>query len=389
MAISVRISSGGADPQVIEVQSGGSITVEPGDIIELVDIDRDDVEFSLDGDDLTLTLADGQTITFVGLGAALEADNPATLAFGDLSAGDIIASINDLIETVAPAAGPGAVVGISTGGTFRASGDLDLDDLGNPRVGANGPGDGTPPTPINPFGLEPTIGNPELGAGEEEANDIPRILDPEPATVDEDDLQIAEGSSFEGTDETDPVSFVRGLGILFGDDGPGSVSLAGNIAPAGLTSHGEPVTYVISPDGTLLTAQTAGGRVIFTIEVDAFADNDGNAGNGTGTYTITLFDQLDHEFGLGQNVGELSFGFTATDGNGDSVTGFFTVGFVDDVPFWDPDVTTKSAPILVDFSDFEASGGEGGPTLAGNGWEAFGNAGVAFNSVGISPTEGD
>ncbi len=90
MAIIVRITEGENEPREVEVQAGGSITVNPGDVIELVGVDRADVEFELDGDDLTITLENGESITLVGLAAALEDDNPATVAFGDLQAGDIM-----------------------------------------------------------------------------------------------------------------------------------------------------------------------------------------------------------------------------------------------------------------------------------------------------------
>ncbi len=544
MAIKVRITIGDAEPQVIEVEAGGSITVTPGDVIELIGVDRADLEFELVDDDLIITFANGDTITFVGLAAALEDDNPATLAFGELEAGDIIASINDLIETVAPAAGPGAVVGTTTGGTFRAGGDIDIDDLGGARVGAGGPGQGIDPTPINPFGLDPSFGKPVEGAGEEEpeptlVESVPVIGTPDSVLVDEDDLTVVGGSSFEGTDGTNSLTVMGSLGIDFGDDLPGTVTLFGNVAPVGLTSHGDPVTYVISEDGMTLTAitvsetsvmgfesgdatgwSTAGG--VFVIgafddgptegafqaalttgsgavsdgeletllgvapgTIDGLSTGDATEGaaikktliveagdtlsfdwnfltvestpssfndfafvvitDGTGTtvladtfssftssatpfneetgyatfeytftssgvfmvgvgvvdvgdtgidsallvdnftvvdtertiftvtvdpetgkYVFTLEDELDHPDGGGENIGTLSFGFTATDGDGDSAEGFFSVGIVDDVPTVDPE------PGSVDEDDLmtgergdNGDGGEGGSSFEG------------------------
>jgi T1SS-143 domain-containing protein len=92
-------------------------------------------------------------------------------------------------------------------------------------------------------------------------------------------------------------------------------------APSGLTSNGEAITYVLSENGTLLTA-SAGERVVFTVKL---SDVD------SGTYTFTLKDNLDHVGANGASIA-LGFNFTATDADGDPVGSSFTVNINDDVP---------------------------------------------------------
>lgn len=92
-------------------------------------------------------------------------------------------------------------------------------------------------------------------------------------------------------------------------------------APSGLTSNGEAITYVLSENGTLLTA-SAGDRVVFTVKL---SDVD------SGTYTFKLLDNLDHVGNNGASIA-LGFNFTATDADGDPVGSSFTVNITDDVP---------------------------------------------------------
>ncbi|MEZ0220464.1 MAG: outer membrane adhesin-like protein, partial [Tardiphaga sp.] len=92
-------------------------------------------------------------------------------------------------------------------------------------------------------------------------------------------------------------------------------------APSGLTSNGEAITYVLSENGTLLTA-SAGERVVFTVKL---SDVD------SGTYTFALLDNLDHVGANGASIA-LGFNFTATDADGDPVGSSFSVNINDDVP---------------------------------------------------------
>ncbi|CCD94525.1 hypothetical protein BRAO375_3630006 [Bradyrhizobium sp. ORS 375] len=101
-----------------------------------------------------------------------------------------------------------------------------------------------------------------------------------------------------------------------------SVAFTTLTAPEGLTSHGYAIDYVMSADKTTLTAVTSDNRVVFTVTL-----ND----DGDGSYRFTLLDAIDHD-SPGADSLPLSFGFTATDSDGDSATSSFTVSVKDDVP---------------------------------------------------------
>ncbi|MFL0691308.1 MAG: hypothetical protein ACJLUP_03970 [Agrobacterium tumefaciens] len=97
-----------------------------------------------------------------------------------------------------------------------------------------------------------------------------------------------------------------------------------------LTSLGEAVSTAVLPNGTLVgytgdtvpTAATAENVVFFATLSDAAA----------GSYTFTLVQPLDHASGADENTLSLTFGYTATDSDGDSVTSSFVVNVIDDVP---------------------------------------------------------
>lgn len=92
--------------------------------------------------------------------------------------------------------------------------------------------------------------------------------------------------------------------------------------PSGLTSDGEQVSYSLNAEGTVLTA-IAGGRIVFIASVN---DDD------TGSYTFRLLDNIDHSTEDTEDNINLEFGFAATDSDGDTATGSFTISIDDDSP---------------------------------------------------------
>jgi T1SS-143 domain-containing protein len=170
-------------------------------------------------------------------------------------------------------------------------------------------------------------------------------------TVDEDGLPDGIGDSQTGDavdanldGDGDETTFTGSLDISWGaDDGdvadagtqdtPGGMGNrsvvfdTGIAAPVGLMSNGDAITYSLNGDGTVLTATAdlGGGneRTVFTVSL---------SDDGAGSYSFTLLDNLDHAAGGDENDIALDFGFTATDGDGDSVSGSFTVNVDDDVP---------------------------------------------------------
>ncbi len=92
---------------------------------------------------------------------------------------------------------------------------------------------------------------------------------------------------------------------------------------AALTSHGEAIGYELSNNNSILTAKTASGREVFQVSL---------SDDGSGAFRFVLLDQLDHAPGQAENDLLLSFNYTATDSDGDSVSGRFSVAVDDDVP---------------------------------------------------------
>lgn len=114
--------------------------------------------------------------------------------------------------------------------------------------------------------------------------------------------------------------------VSFGADG-GTFSLSNNFSALegqGIFSKGVALKYSLNAEGDTLIA-TAGVRTVFTLEL-----------NADGSYKFSLFDQLDHPLGDGENMLpiHLSSVLVATDGDGDvlRLTTGFTINVRDDVP---------------------------------------------------------
>jgi T1SS-143 domain-containing protein len=96
------------------------------------------------------------------------------------------------------------------------------------------------------------------------------------------------------------------------------------VAPTGLTSNGVQVVYSYNTDHTVLTATAgANGPTVFTVTLD-----DTNQGK----YTFELKGNLDHPVAGTEDNLTLSFGFVATDSDGDPAASSFNVVVNDDTP---------------------------------------------------------
>ncbi|WP_313760861.1 DUF5801 repeats-in-toxin domain-containing protein, partial [Rhizobium sp.] len=163
------------------------------------------------------------------------------------------------------------------------------------------------------------------------------------------------------------------LGISWGADN--NVDLRGvtfdTQQPTGLTSNGDAIHYTLSANNTLLTAISADGRTIFTVELS----------KTTGQYKLTLIDTLDHP---SVPQGGLQFAFTATDADGDPAHSHFTVTVADDKP-----VLTNADGIsqaLLSESGIVAVGTQPAGTDAGHGNVTSGNLAVNFGADGFGST---
>ncbi|WP_193178639.1 proprotein convertase P-domain-containing protein, partial [Oricola nitratireducens] len=205
-------------------------------------------------------------------------------------------------------------------------------------------------------------------------DDTPVIGETGSAQVDEDDLSLAGGDLADGnhdsqagddatgTDATldtdgDATTVAGSLDIHWGADSANSVidggasigagdrgvtfspSAIGTLEALGLFSQGEALGYSLNGDGDVLTA-TAGGRIVFTVEL---------SDTGNGSFLFDLNDALDHPVAGTEDNLNLTFDFTATDSDGDTVSSSFSVGIDDDLP-------VAGTPELYSFGDGSAPG---------------------------------
>ncbi|WP_158110690.1 retention module-containing protein [Aeromonas veronii] len=250
-------------------------------------------------------------------------------------------------------------------------------------------GDGDPLTggfPVGSFAIKVEDDVPVLAGGEDERPQVG-------GQVQEDAL--TSGNS-EGTGQSASASGAAGTLnnlVNFGADGVGSFGLGSDVSSLtaqGLTSGGVALSYSVV--GNVLTA-SAGSVPVFTLTVGV-----------DGSYSFTLSGQLDHPVADGDDSEQLagvgidfSGVLTATDGDGDPLTGGFPVGSFaikveDDVPRV---VLADDAPrlgVMVDES-LASLGGVGGDgvasaTLSGANVQAQFNPAFGADgqgSIGYSP----
>ncbi|WP_212488921.1 DUF5801 repeats-in-toxin domain-containing protein [Bradyrhizobium liaoningense] len=142
-----------------------------------------------------------------------------------------------------------------------------------------------------------------------------------------------------GADNADAGNDTTGAMGAFIQDHPGgagnrSVTFAdnalaafsGTLTAGALTSDGQAITLSYNADHTLLTGTAGTGDNARTVFEVSLSDD------GTGSYRFILLDRLDHASGNNENNIVLSFNFVATDSDGDTAPGTFTVVVNDDVP---------------------------------------------------------
>ena len=335
------------------------------------------------GDDLVIIGSDG-SVLFVEGGAS----SPPAIQIGDLTLPNdaVTAAIQNVPETT-PAAGP---------------------DGGSGAPGSSGNSFVTPEGNIaSEFDLVDLLGFSDFvfGLAEDEDREfleedtVPIFLGADVVTVEEDDLNQGLGIKYRfltkkyakkfwdeiengdkdgvsvGNNEDGSIDAFTAMGNLnidFQDDGPAAVDpivfTPGQTAPVGLTSDGQQLTYEISPDGLTLRAFDDDGDV-FTVEIDPNVPG--------GKYTFTLLDNIDHlPTEQGEELLNLLFSVTATDGDGSSVVGSFNVNIQDDVPvlltkellkeLWEKkeqeeeEEEEQEPPLSDDSQSFVSTDGEGG-----------------------------
>ena len=195
-----------------------------------------------------------------------------------------------------------------------------------------------------------------------------------------------ESASVHGNQESDDgysasVSNVS-LGLKWGADNGDSRSVAftnpqvtaSGAHGAALTSLGAEVHTTILSDGTLVGY--TGGTVPTAANADSVVFYASVSDAGSGAYAFTLVKPLDHAAGHGEDTLSLTFGYTAKDSDGDSVTGSFTVKVADDVPVSMGDVTAST--VLDDDAQTVFAGNTGGNDDVENATSVTGDAGALF-----------
>ena len=174
-------------------------------------------------------------------------------------------------------------------------------------------------------------------------DDVVSIDDPENESVNENDLPNGNDGNKE------PLTVSGDLDITWGADNanPGANGVDRKVefttlSVSGLTSNGVNVIYVASLNNTLITAYRFDGTNYIDGNGNSVGANPANAArvftislsdNGTGSYTFTLIDNIDHApTGAGDDARTLTFNFRATDADGDIANDSFQVTIEDDGP---------------------------------------------------------
>ena len=347
--------------------AGEQVTVTPveGQGLDLSAIAALNAQFYRSGSDLWLVFEDGAIVVVEGYfeGTTETADGTprSVIVDGETFTGEAFMTafaIDDLPEEFAEG---------ETGDAGPQQNGTSFDDPSLGDLGPNGQGIGLLGN-SNRFGT----GDTGTGGGGDRQDTDPTIGVTDPGAVDEDGI-VTDGESV----------FVGSLAVNFGnndDDTPDSADLqdtptgfgdrsitfdaaaVGSAVP--LTSGGTPLTFALSNGGTVLTA-SANGVPVF--EVRLFDD-------GEGSYRFTLLGPLDHPDPLSEDDVELTFSFTATDDDGDSASGIFTVTVNDDVP-----EVGENARIIIDDGDVST---DGNPGIRNNPMDGAGTDDVPANTTG-------
>jgi T1SS-143 domain-containing protein len=189
-------------------------------------------------------------------------------------------------------------------------------------------------------GSDPFVTNPDIGPIDptQLGYRAPQLDPSRFIDRDKDGNPMAGNPNAEFIDETNlstgPISVTDKIAIKFGADGNGGITPNDNFSSSGsktggdLSSHGVPID--VSVVGNSYVGM-AGGVKVFELVLNKM----------TGVYTFTQYEQLDHANGSDPNdTITLKFGFTAKDGDGDSVKTSVTVTIADDAPYIEGDEKT-------------------------------------------------
>ncbi|MFK7839577.1 MAG: DUF5801 repeats-in-toxin domain-containing protein, partial [Bdellovibrionales bacterium] len=172
------------------------------------------------------------------------------------------------------------------------------------------------------------------------------------------------GAGVENIDESDiPLgTTVNGsVDVDFGADNPGSLTPNDTVqitgatgTPNAITSGGQPVTITQTPNGYV--GNLPGGQTVFVLSIDP----------QNGDYVFVQNIAIDHNDPTNDNEEiTLSFGITATDGDGDTDSGFIAINIADDAPEATDDVNSvdESGTVTGNILSNDDGGNDGQPVI--------------------------
>ena len=362
-----------AFPAEIEPDANNDVRLPAG--VSLEDV-------KVEGTDLVLVQPDGSEIIIHNAAANV----PTFFIDGVLIPQEALVAALEASD-INVAAGPGGTLVASSGSEISSSGG----NFGEPAPGI---GEADPILDLlGPTGLQfdrPTfrelgsLTGPRLNFGD--------------GFAEEDDLAMRLHESSQGNNEDLSVDAQMTAGSLvsnFGSGGPNSTDALSFLAtPGGLTSQGEPITYVITDNGKgqLLEAFASSGgedtpRLVFSIELVV----NGN----TGGYVFTLYDQLDN-VGPGttddpstgtvetafEDIIDLGFVIQAKNGMDMTASDTLHIGVQDDIPVY----LGEGQTFVVDEDDIDTDNDHGlfQSQFDGPGYHFA----VHEGSLGTSPNDG-
>ncbi|MGJ3262725.1 MAG: hypothetical protein ACFE0R_05765, partial [Salinarimonas sp.] len=191
-------------------------------------------------------------------------------------------------------------------------------------------------------------------------DDVPEIGSPAPAAIDDDNLANGTSPDVPATTQTGSLAITWGADAhdvadgAAGQDAPGgigdrSATFAAIAAQPTLpTSGGAALEYVLLENDTIVEVRKIGAaEVVLRVSL---------SDDGVGSYTVEQLGSLDHE---GDTLA-LSFAFVATDADGDTAQGVFTITVEDDAPVATQVVETGSvSEAALDTSLSQGTGEDG------------------------------
>ncbi len=347
-----------------------TIELEDGPVVRLPEGTSIDAPRQ-NGADLEFVQPDGSVVVIAG-GAV----TGLTIFLGDIQIPpDGVQAIFNA-NGIEPAEGPGQ------GPAGDSHGNFDDVPIGTVGDGLN-IGDLLPPTEL-------LFGTPDRF---EEFAITPPVMLIGDGFAEEDDLSAVRGDLSDGNNEDGSIDAQTVSGSLVSDFGSGGAHPTDALyfvgaPPEGLTSQGEPITYNIvdTGNGQILQAFASSGgeddpRLVFELELIA--------SGATGSYTFTLYDQLDHALTddpdtsavetAFEDIMALGFGIEAQNASGATSDGTLNIGVQDDVPVY----LGEGANYYVDEDDIDTD-----PEYPQDFWVDGNHFYVQDGSLGTSPQDG-